>query len=81
MNNRQNRLDWLPAEQRISYICMVASLVWLCSFGLAPLYMLICLIIVYLRELNNIIVFFIVLSIAPLIPTGSSPCLFCPYLP
>src|SRR6218665_2345717 len=33
-------LHWLPAEQRISY--RIASLVWRCLFGLAP---------VYLREL------------------------------
>src|SRR6218665_2953919 len=30
-------LRWFPAEQRISY--RIASLVWRCLFGLAPLYL------------------------------------------
>src|SRR6218665_1730834 len=30
-------LHWLPAEQRISY--RIASLVWRCLLGLAPLYL------------------------------------------
>src|SRR6218665_2049723 len=30
-------LDWLPAEQRISY--RIASMVWRCLLGFAPLYL------------------------------------------
>ena len=63
----QDVLRWLPAEQRMSY--MIASLVWRCLLDLGP---------VNLLELFCPLLSAVELSVAPLIPTRSSPCPFCP---